>query len=103
MTLVTPRPTDAPPTDAEALFKEARRRRRQKRLAWLLAVTIMTTAVVVIVFEAGPTKSPPRQDAHVPRPLVPVAMPSFVVGWTPTAKVVVLSAATGRIERTLAS
>lgn len=103
MTLVTPRPTDAPPADAEALFKEARRRRRQRRMAWLLAVVLVTTAVVVIVSQGNPTKTPPRQDARPSRPSVPVATASSVVGWTSTSNVVVLSSATGQIQRTLAS
>ena len=103
MTLVAPRPTGAPPTDAEALFKEARRRRRQRRIAWLLVVVLVTTAVVVVVSQAGPTKTMPRERAHATRPSVPVAMASSIVGWTPTSNVVVLSSATGRIQRTLAS
>jgi hypothetical protein len=104
MTLVAPRPADAPPVDAEALFKEARRRRRQRRMAWLLAVVLVaTTAAVVSVWQASPTKTTPRQGAPTPRPPVPVAMPNSIVGWTPTSNVVVLSTATGQILRTLAS
>jgi hypothetical protein len=102
MTLVTPRPTDAPPADAEALFKEARRRRRQRRMAWLLAVVLVTTAVVVVVSQAGPTKTAPRRGAQTVRPSVPVVMSSSIVGWTSTSNVVVLSSA-GQIQRTLAS
>ena len=104
MTLVAPRPTDVPPVDAEALFKEARRLRRQRRMAWLLAVVLVaTTAAVVIDWQASPTKTTPRQGAQTPRPSVPVAMASSIVGWTPTSNVVVLSSATGQILRTLAS
>ena len=102
MTLVTPRPTDAPPADAEALFKEARRRRRQRRMAWLLAVVLVTTAVVVVVSQAGPTKTAPRRGAQTVRPSVPVVMSSSIVGWTSTSNMVVLSSA-GQIQRTLAS
>jgi hypothetical protein len=103
MTLVTPRPTDVRPVETEALFKEARRRRRQRRLACALAVVVVTAAIVVIVSQTGPSKTTPQQRTHAPRPSVPIAIPSAIVGWTSTSNVVVLSSATGRIERTLAS
>jgi hypothetical protein len=103
MALVTQRPTDVPPVEAEALFKEARRRRRQRRLVWALAVVVVTAAIVVIVSHTGPSKMTPRPSTHGPRPSASVAIPSAIVGWTPTSNVVVLSSATGQIERTLAS
>jgi hypothetical protein len=103
MTLVTPRPTNVPPVDAEALFKEARRRRRQRRMAWLLAIVLVTTAVVVVVSQAGPSKTTPRRGAHAPLPSVPVSMAGSIVGWTSASNVVVLSSATGQILLTLAS
>jgi hypothetical protein len=92
--------------DTEALFKEAHRRRRNRRLFWGAVGTVVVGLVFLVATLYGSTRSGSGARS-VQQPGLPktasVAVPGEVVGWTSSAKVVVISTATGRTIRTLAS
>ncbi len=98
-----------PAGDAEALFREARRRRRRRRVGWALLAAAALVATIATVSSLGFVQPAARLSPHAargtpPRRLaLPVTMPDEIVGWTATARLVVVSARTGRTERTLAT
>lgn len=103
MTLVTPPIRDLPVPETDFLFKEARRRRRRRRLGWTLVILAVIAATVAALSQLVPKGGAPRPPNAKTGSVLPVGSPKEIVGWTSTARVVVVSTATGHVERTLAS
>jgi hypothetical protein len=103
--LTTTRPTDAPAADIDALFKEAKRRRRRRWLVGLLIVVVLVAAAITVRASsfASPRSRSASPSGDKARPALSSGTPREIVGWTSSHKVVVVSTATGRVVRTLAS
>jgi hypothetical protein len=70
----------------------------------LLAAAVVAATVAVVALHAPPggwQRPGAAEGTDARRAAVSDTMPAEIVGWTPAAKLVVLSARTGRIERTL--
>jgi hypothetical protein len=106
LTIVSPRPTANKAPDPEALFKEARRRRRRRRAGWTLLVVVVVTAVALAIAAEAPSGHPRGTAGHHrndQRQVAAVSAPGEIVAWTSNFNVVVVSTATGRVVRTLAT
>jgi len=111
LTLTSPVRTPAPEPDAEALFKEARRRRQRRRLGWVVVLLLVVAAATLVVVGRRTSSPPPPasqlasagRHAGTSRAAPASALPADIVGWTSTFKLVVISAHSGRVLRTLAS
>jgi hypothetical protein len=113
MVLTTERSPSEPPAppatvlEAQALIEEARRRqrRRYKRAgACLLALAFLAATVVVGVDHLrGRPVTPTAQRTDRPFEVVVPATPKEIVAWMSDDRVVVLSARSGTILRTLAT
>ncbi len=97
-------PHQPDPNESELLFREARRRRRRRRMGWSVAAVVLVLAGVVSVSKLIGRPAPAeRTPISSSRSVGAGRTPNTVVGWTSDSRVVVLSTATGKIQRTLAS
>jgi hypothetical protein len=106
VTLTTARPTEASTSGVDALFREARKRRLRRRLIGVLVVVALVLAALSVrltLSSPGRSSSFRLHPGTTGDPALASDAPRAIVAWTSTDKVIVVSTASGRVMRTLAS